>query len=186
MHSPGLLPLAQVWREARRIEVGLKDAKRGQTHPVVKWLRQTRRVEHEAEGVANLLYQLRRLVMISSQRQVKILKPAFITGAVQPGGGTTHFDGYDNLALVLVGHKTFYIAPSPTFRDAPQQGKANERLGVSPHDRLTSRVEDWEVAQLEAGDMLYLPFGWWNFVDSEPLTVMTNVWAQLPTARSTS
>ena len=82
MHSPGLLPLAQVWREARRIEVGLKDAKRGQTHPVVKWLRQTRRVEHEAEGVANLLYQLRRLVMISSQRQVKILKPAFITGAV--------------------------------------------------------------------------------------------------------
>lgn len=181
VHSPGLLPLTQVWREARRLEVGLKDATRGQTgqiNPVVKWLQQCPRSEPEARGVARLLRHLRRLVMISGQPNSKIREPAFVAGSVQPGGGSTHFDDYDNLAVVLVGHKTFYIAPPPVFQDAPPKGEDNERLGVSPHDRLTSNIEDWEVARLTAGDILYLPVGWWHYVDSEPRTVMTNVWSQ--------
>jgi hypothetical protein len=185
-HSPGLLPLAQVWCEARRLEVGLKDTRRGQTNPVIKWLRHCPRSEPEARGVSKLLDHLRRLVMINSQVSSRIREPAFVTGTVQPGGGSTHFDDYDNLAVVLVGHKTFYIAPPPTFWDAPLEGKYNERLGVSPHDRLTSNAEDWEVAHLTAGDMLYLPVGWWHFVDSQPRTVMTNIWSQVPDTSPTA
>lgn len=177
-HSPGLLPLAQIWRESRRLEVGLKEATHGQTNPVVKWLRRCQHTELEADGVAKLLCSLRRLLIITSQPQAKIFEPAFIAGAVQPGGGLTHFDDYDNLAVVLVGRKTFYIAPPSMFADAPRRGEDNERLSVSPHDRLTSKTEDWEVAELAAGDILYLPIGWWHFVDSAPLTVMTNIWSR--------
>ena len=159
------------------MEVGLKNKERGASNPVTKWLQQRRRAEPSLALAGRLLAQLRS-VLSKARGRSKMLEPAFVAGSVRPGGGPTHFDDYDNLALVLVGGKTFYVAPPSTFRDSPRLGKSNERKGVSPHDRLTSDRNQWQVAHLQAGDILYLPKGWWHYVDSIPQTVMTNVWAQ--------
>ena len=177
VHCPGLLTLRQIWLEPRRMEVGLKIKERGDGNPVIKWLQQRRRAEPTLALAGRLLAQLRS-VLSGARGRSKLLEPAFVAGSVRPGGGPTHFDDYDNLALVLVGRKTFYVAPPSTFRDSPRLGKSNERKGVSPHDRLTSDMSQWQVAHLQAGDILYLPKGWWHYVDSIPQKVMTNVWAR--------
>ena len=178
VHSPGLAELKQIWYEPRRMEVGLEKREHGQVNPVVTWARQQANSIPAVSVVARLRRHLRGLLTGISGPKAEILEPAFVAGAVQPGGGPLHFDDYDNLALIVVGSKTFYIAPPATFYDAPRIGEENERRGVSPHDRLTSEVAQWQVARLLAGDILYLPKRWWHYVDSTPHTVMTNVWAR--------
>ena len=175
-HCPGLLPLRRIWSEARRMEVGLKEKEKGDPNPVLAWVQECSQFESVLRPVSQLLAELK-TILCQTRKRSTIREPAFVAGTIQPGGGPTHFDNYENLATVLVGRKTFYIAKPSTFADAPKLGKKNERLGVSPHDRLSSEVEQWQVAHLEAGDTLYLPLGWWHFVDSVPHTVMTNTWA---------
>jgi len=175
-HCPGLMRLHRIWTEARRMEVGLKDKERGHANPVLAWVQRQGQLEPSLEPVEQLLGQLKDM-LCSARKRSTMREPAFVAGTIQPGGGPTHFDNYENLAVVLVGQKTFYLAEPSTFRDSPRLGKANERLGVSPHDRLSSRVEQWHVAHLEVGDILYLPLGWWHFVDSVPRTGMANTWA---------
>ena len=60
-------------------------------------------------------------------------------------------------------------------RRTTRQGKAAE-VDV----QQTGDTYDWYVAngRLSAGEILYLPNGWWHYVDSTPHTVMTNVWAR--------
>ena len=175
-HCPGLMQMRRIWSEARRMEVGLEDKEQGHANPVLAWVQRRGQVEPSLAPVEQLLVQLKH-ILCGARKRSTIREPAFVAGTIQPGGGPTHFDNYENLAVVLVGQKTFYLAEPATFRDAPRLGKTNERLGVSPHDRLSSRVEQWHVAHLEVGDILYLPLGWWHFVDSIPRTVMTNTWA---------
>ena len=177
-HSLGLAELKRIWSEPRRMEVGLEKRNLGQANPVVAWFQQQSDSEPAVAGVSRLHGQLRELLTAASGRSAEILEPAFVAGAVQPGGGPLHFDDYDNLAMIVVGSKTFYIAPPATFCDAERVGEDNERRRVSPHDRISSEVAQWQVARLSVGDILYLPNGWWHYVDSTPHTVMTNVWAR--------
>jgi hypothetical protein len=116
---------------------------------------------------------------------------AFIAGDIEPGGGPSHYDSYDNLALVLTGHKIFYHATPEALERVDMCGKQNERLGANPFDNLAfnspvyklhthnasgvALAGVWKVAVLEAGDILFLPHRWWHsWVWSEPHTIMTN------------
>jgi hypothetical protein len=184
VHSPGLLSLRLIWSEARRMEVGLSDLEGGQVNPVTRWLGNRPGDAPSVRRVERLLAQLRSILLEVRGQQAEMKEPAFVAGMIGPGGGPTHFDDYDNIAVVLVGCKTFYIAPQATFYDACLLGEPNERLGVSPHDGLSSCADQWKQERLEAGDILYLPQGWWHYVDSLPQTVMTNVWARERSRRS--
>lgn len=167
-HSRGKLTLSEVWTQPVRLESSLKSV---EPNPVNKWL-------CDDEGVCDARNWCDALgaLLCSGAPVGSCRTPSFVTGAINPGGGPTHFDGYDSIAAVLVGTKTFYVAPHDTFANSRMMGEENERLGVSPFDRSTSTVAQWSVAALNGGDALFLPVGWWHFVSSEPHTVMTNIW----------
>ena len=96
---------------------------------------------------------------------------AFIAGRIAPGGGPTHYDSYDNLALILSGCKIFYHASPRAFKQVISHGETNERLSVNPFDEVAlnalvynldthdcqgvALAPQWRAAVLEAGDVLF-------------------------------
>mmetsp|Transcript_59317 Transcript_59317/g.176173 ORF Transcript_59317/g.176173 Transcript_59317/m.176173 type:complete len:325 (+) Transcript_59317:26-1000(+) len=105
------------------------------------------------------------------------------------GGRSTsrmHFDNLDNVFAQLVGQKTFVLAP-PDEGASLVQGRLRKAARAYDHPGLFSRqrgrVTDETVINylsvnrppsmatvsvtLDAGDMLYLPFGWWHEVHGE-------------------
>lgn len=185
----GILPLAEVWDTPLRIESGLN----GETaNPLRDWLeapsdpqavrRRMAQVQAQLDGVA-AAWRLQ----VGSTVETK----AFIAGRIEPGGGPTHYDEYDNLAFVLTGSKVFYHAPLAAFEGVARRGEKNERRTVNPFDELALNdpirelhttgpmgplAPLWHEAILEAGDILFLPHRWWHWVWSLPRTSMTNVW----------
>lgn len=104
-------------------------------------------------------------------------RPAFINGSkVKPT--TTHFDEYASVALVLAGAKTFHIAP-PALVHQTGRGMLHES-SATPFKPGTSREQEvmqpFMRVQMEAGSLLYLPAGWWHYVESRPKTIMTCAW----------
>merc|ERR1711879_1069313 len=105
---------------------------------------------------------------------------------------TIHYDLLDNLAYVFEGKKTYELYPPDQFDNlyceppTPENIK-NKRLHWS---RVTTRVDpdlnefpkfaEAEkhriVIEAEAGDMLFIPGGWWHEVFTPDQTVMLNYW----------
>jgi|TARA_B110000046_G_scaffold8412_1_gene8574 ribosomal protein L16 Arg81 hydroxylase len=123
----------------------------------------------------------------------KVEHPAFVNGASdkgkEPCGGPTHFDDYNNFALVVCGSKKFYVAAHSTFKNMPIRGmESNQRLGVNPFNACTfapmgspfavdeTKINEWAYASLQSGDILYVPKTYWHWVQSTPRTIMTNDW----------
>ena len=101
--------------------------------------------------------------------------PAFLHGACPPTTADTHFDGYDSLALVIMGGKTFWLLPHPLLARRPAlRGFSSERRDVDP--ARGDRPEPWQRVDLVPGDILFIPAGEWHYVLSSPHTAMTNVW----------
>lgn len=185
----GKRSLRDVWQNSSglRIETGLNKV---ESNVVRDWLR----VSEPGSFIKQLALVQEQLDALSVEfkrrRSSAVRYPSFISGLTVDGGGTTHFDTYTNLALVTVGHKVFYIAPSTEdspINLAPVRGRLNERRGVNPYNsesfvpplaRLdTVPRECWTVAALDPGDILYLPSGYWHWVSSSSHTVMTNCWS---------
>lgn len=105
------------------------------------------------------------------------------------GGRSTsrmHFDNLDNVFAQLVGQKTFVLAP-PNEGVPLVHGRLRKAVRVYEHPGVFSRcrgkltdetvinyLSDDRPASmsttsvtLRAGDMLYLPFGWWHEVHGE-------------------
>ena len=101
----------------------------------------------------------------------------------------THFDLYENIACVVGGRRRFTLFP-------PDQA-ANLYLGpidftpsgvpvsmVPLHEpdltrfpRFAAALEHALCAELEPGDALYIPYGWWHHVESlTPFNVLVNYW----------
>ena len=108
----------------------------------------------------------------------------------KPTATTLHYDSNHNLLVVLRGRKQAQLfPPSATPRlhaygiytaSANHSGLA---VPAEPHDLFREgaqrvegcTMEPW-VARLEAGDVLFLPQGWWHQVDSGTRTVALNYW----------
>lgn len=83
----------------------------------------------------------------------------------------THYDDYDGFLMVLQGAKTVYTAPPGAFagsRERPQYAP----LPSDPFEcsGVFTRYE------LRAGDILYVPRGWWHYVVTPREVLMLTLW----------
>jgi hypothetical protein len=100
-----------------------------------------------------------------------------------------HFDVSDNLACVVAGRRRFtlfapeqvgnlYIGPM----DPTPAGQAISLVDFAKPDferfpRFAQALEAAEVAEMEAGDALYLPSMWWHHVEAlSPVNLLVNAW----------
>lgn len=106
----------------------------------------------------------------------------------KPTATTLHYDSNHNLLVVLRGTKQVQLfPPSATPQLEPCRiytASANHSTLIVPaevHDLFHApriencSLEPW-LARLDAGDVLFLPQGWWHQVDSSTRTVALNYW----------
>jgi hypothetical protein len=101
----------------------------------------------------------------------------------------THFDLSYNIACVAGGRRRFtlfppdqienlYVAPldfTPSGAPVSLVQLTNPDLGRFP--RFAEALRHARQAELEPGDALYIPYGWWHHVESvEPFNVLVNYW----------
>ncbi len=100
-----------------------------------------------------------------------------------------HNDTPDNLACVAVGRRRFTLFPREQFRnlylgpiDNTPAGRAISmvdfhRPDFARHPRFADALQHAQVAELEAGDALYIPSLWWHHVEGlAPFNVLVNYW----------
>jgi hypothetical protein len=120
------------------------------------------------------------------------LLPAPVEGRIWLGhvsNVSSHYDTLDNLACVVAGRRRFTLyAPELTARlyvgpiDNTMAGQPVSLAASSPPDParypLFETVRDQAlVAELEPGDVLYLPKLWWHQVEATaPFNALVNYW----------
>ena len=100
-----------------------------------------------------------------------------------------HNDIPDNLACVAVGRRRFTLFPHEQFRnlylgpiDNTPAGRAVSMVDFhdpdfAAHPRFAEALAHAQVAELEAGDALYIPSMWWHHVEGlDPFNVLVNYW----------
>ncbi|MGU3391723.1 cupin-like domain-containing protein [Sphingomonas sp. M1A8_2b] len=100
-----------------------------------------------------------------------------------------HNDVPDNLACVAVGRRRFTVFPRDQFRnlylgpvDNTPAGRAVSMVDFhdpdyAAHPRFREALEHAQVAELEAGDALYIPAMWWHHVEGlSDFNVLVNYW----------
>ena len=100
-----------------------------------------------------------------------------------------HNDVPDNLACVAVGQRRFTVFPRDQFRnlylgpvDNTPAGRAVSMVDFhdpdfAAHPRFQDALAQGQVAELEAGDALYIPAMWWHHVEGlSDFNVLVNYW----------
>ena len=100
-----------------------------------------------------------------------------------------HNDVPHNLACVAVGRRHFTVFPREQFRnlylgpvDNTPAGRAVSMVDfhapdLARHPRFADALEHAQVAELEAGDALYMPPLWWHHVEGlAPFNALVNYW----------
>ena len=100
-----------------------------------------------------------------------------------------HNDIPNNLACVAVGRRRFTLFPHEQFRnlhlgpvDNTPAGRAVSMVDFHApdferHPRFREALRHAQVAELEAGDALYIPSMWYHHVEGlEPFNVLVNYW----------
>ncbi len=100
-----------------------------------------------------------------------------------------HNDIPDNLACVAVGRRRFTLFPHEQFRnlylgpiDNTPAGRAVSMVDfhdpdLAAHPRFADALAHAQVAELGAGDALYIPAMWWHHVEGlDPFNVLVNYW----------
>ncbi|HVF94565.1 MAG TPA: cupin-like domain-containing protein [Sphingomonas sp.] len=100
-----------------------------------------------------------------------------------------HNDVPDNLACVAVGRRRFTLFPREQFRnlylgpvDNTPAGRAVSMVDFhapdfAAHPRFRDALDHAQVAELEAGDALYIPAMWWHHVEGlAAFNVLVNYW----------
>ncbi len=100
-----------------------------------------------------------------------------------------HFDLYDNLACMVGGKKRFIIFPpdqaanlymgpvETTVSGVPTSMVSLKDPDLAVHPRFPQALAAASAADLEPGDVLYMPYMWWHHVvSSEDLNVQINYW----------
>lgn len=108
------------------------------------------------------------------------------------GNGTVtrvHYDLNENLICVVAGRRRVMLFPPEQLPNL-YPGPFDRTIGGVPVGMVDPENPDLErypnfalaqeaalVAELEAGDVLYIPYGWWHQVRSlSPINVMINYW----------
>ena len=142
------------------VQYGLKEDTSLARNPVMRFYRHLRsRMSLEIEKVLSL---------VSGTFTIKSV-PCFINGDYSPVT-RTHYDEYHNLVILLNGSKTFYLARQGAIVNTPTRNE-NE-TDSDPHDGTSAFVK----ATLSPGDVLYIPLGWWHYVESAPHSIILNFW----------
>jgi hypothetical protein len=100
-----------------------------------------------------------------------------------------HNDFPDNLACVAAGRRRFTLFPRDQFRnlylgpvDHTPAGRAVSMVDFHAPDlprfpRFAEALRHAQVAELDAGDALYIPAMWWHHVEGlAPFNVLVNYW----------
>ena len=100
-----------------------------------------------------------------------------------------HNDFPENLACVAVGRRRFTVFPREQFRnlylgpiDHTPAGRAVSMVDFHAPDfdtypRFREALQNAQVAELEAGDALYMPSMWWHHVEGlADFNVLVNYW----------
>ncbi|APG62321.1 hypothetical protein LPB140_05355 [Sphingorhabdus lutea] len=105
----------------------------------------------------------------------------------------THFDLSENVACNVAGRRKFtlfppdqlanlYLGPmelTPAGTPVSMVDPQHPDLGKYP--RFAKAWEHVQTSILEAGDALYIPYGWWHAVDSlDSLNILVNYWWNNP------
>ena len=101
----------------------------------------------------------------------------------------THFDLLYNIACVVGGRRRFtlfppeqvanlYIGPLDfTPAGAPVSMVPLTNPDFARYPRFAEALQHAQQAELEPGDALYIPYGWWHHVESlTPFNVLVNYW----------
>jgi hypothetical protein len=100
-----------------------------------------------------------------------------------------HYDASDNLACCVVGKRRFTLFPPdqianlyPGPLSPTPGGQALSMVDFTNPDftkypKFAEAIKHGQIAELEAGDALYLPSMWWHQVESQnPFNVLVNYW----------
>lgn len=100
-----------------------------------------------------------------------------------------HFDLMENIGVVVAGRRRFTLFPpeqlknlyagpfelTPAGTPVSLVDPANPDLDRFP--RFTEAMQSAQVAELEPGDAIYIPFHWWHGVDSlASFNLLVNYW----------
>jgi hypothetical protein len=101
----------------------------------------------------------------------------------------THCDFSNNIACVLAGRRRFTLFPPeqlpnlyPTPMDITLAGVPISMVPLQNPDferypRFRRALAAAQTIELEAGDALFIPYGWWHHVESLlPFNVLVNYW----------
>ncbi|MDV6330827.1 cupin-like domain-containing protein [Asticcacaulis sp. 201] len=101
----------------------------------------------------------------------------------------THYDLSDNIAVVVAGKRRFtlfppnqlpnlYVGPfEQTLAGSPVSLADIEMPDFARFPRLRDALETGRVAELDPGDALFIPYGWWHHVRSlSAFNVLVNYW----------
>lgn len=101
----------------------------------------------------------------------------------------THYDLSNNVAALVAGKRRFtlfppeqlanlYVGPFDfTLAGAPISMVLLETPDFARYPRFAEALKAAEVADLEPGDALYIPYFWWHHVQSQaPFNILVNYW----------
>ncbi|UIP06076.1 cupin-like domain-containing protein [Erythrobacter sp. SDW2] len=101
----------------------------------------------------------------------------------------THYDAKENVACCVAGRRRFTIYPPDQiaglypgpFELTPAGIPVSMVDPMAPdlekYPRFAEAARHAQVATLEPGDALYIPYGWWHGVESlDPVSILVNYW----------
>ncbi len=101
----------------------------------------------------------------------------------------THFDPSYNLAIVISGKREFSLFPPSQLENlycgpleinpggVPISLANIEEPDFEKFPKLKTALEYGQIAEMEAGDALFIPYMWWHHVQSRgPFNVLLNYW----------
>jgi hypothetical protein len=109
---------------------------------------------------------------------------------------TTHYDISDNIACVVGGRRRFTLFPPDqignlyvgpihfTLAGQPVSMVSLEDPDLIRYPRFEQALATAQVAELEPGDAIFIPYFWWHHVKSlERFNVLVNYWWDRATAK---
>ena len=125
----------------------------------------------------------------------------WVSGGVEASKSVIHMDSYVNQHCVLQGRKRFMLIPANVPITTPEYGWVDTEVetldgfedaygaffGMIDTDNVDLKKfpkwndVPWFKAELNAGDCIYMPYGWFHYVESDPqITVSWHQWFNIP------